>query len=152
MADITADTSSYPKPVAPPSLLDVAQKVGNLQQTQNTLQQQQLGISQAKLDQANQALGYMTRAMGSLGPNATKDQYIGAAQTAAKMGLVPPETVQIFASSISTDRITASAPRRSATSSRSCVRLVRPSASLDWHRKTGRSAISRAGLQPRRSL
>ncbi len=88
MAEV--DTSSYPRPTAPPSLLDVAQKVGGLQT-------QQLGIQQQKLDQANQALGYMTRAMGSLGPNATKEQYIGAAQTAARMGLVPPETVQIFA-------------------------------------------------------
>ena len=87
MAEV--DTSSYPKPVAPPSLLDVAQKVGSLQQ-------QQLGISQQKLDQANQALGYMTRAMGSLGPDANKEEYAAVAQNAVKQGLVPQAQLNTY--------------------------------------------------------
>jgi hypothetical protein len=87
MAEV--DTSSYPKAALPVSPLDVAGKVGSLQQ-------QKLAIDQAKLDQANQALGYMTRAMGSLGPNATIDQYVGVAANAVKMGLVPENMLQTF--------------------------------------------------------
>ncbi len=87
MAEI--DTSSYLKPTPQPSVLDIAGKLG-------TMEQQRLAINQQKLDQANQGLTYMTRAMGALGPNATKDQYIGAAQTAVKMGLVPADQLNVF--------------------------------------------------------
>lgn len=87
MAEV--DTSSYPRATMPVSPLDMASKFAGLQQ-------QKLGIDQQKLDQANQGLTYMTRAMGALGPDATKDQYISAAQTAVKMGLVPPEALQQF--------------------------------------------------------
>lgn len=84
MAEI--DTSSYPKPAAQPSLLDVAQKFGNLQQ-------QKLQIDQAKLDQANQGLTYLSRAMVSLGPNATKDQYKAAGDNVTRqLGLDPEKT------------------------------------------------------------
>jgi len=48
------------------------------------------------MDQANQALGYMTRAMGSLGPNATKDDYAAVAQNAVKQGLVPQEQLNSY--------------------------------------------------------
>ncbi len=88
MAEI--DTSSYPKALPTTSPLDIAGKIG-------ALEQQKLGIDQAKLNQANQALGYMTRAMGALGPNATKEQYVKAAEQATKMGLVPPEHLKVFA-------------------------------------------------------
>lgn len=88
MAEV--DTSSYPKAALPVSPLDVAGKVGSLQQ-------QKLAIDQAKLDQANQALGYMTRAMGSIGPNAQSvDDYVGVAANAVKMGLVPENMLQTF--------------------------------------------------------
>ena len=84
------DTSSYPKPSLPVSPLDIAGKVGSLQQ-------QQLSINQAKLDQANQGLSYMTRAMGSIGPNAKSvDDYIGVANNAVKMGLVPENMLNVF--------------------------------------------------------
>lgn len=83
------DTSSYPKGAMPVSMLDIADKIGGLQQ-------QKLGIDQAKLDQANQALGYMVRAMGSLGPNAKKEDYAKAAQNAVDQGLVPQQQENIF--------------------------------------------------------
>jgi hypothetical protein len=83
------DTSSYPKPTAQPSLLDSVQKFGNIQA-------QKLNIDQAKLDQANQALGYMVRAMGSLGPNASKEDYAKAAQNAVDQGLVPQQQENVF--------------------------------------------------------
>lgn len=82
-------TDSYPKAGLPVSPLDVASKIGGLQQ-------QQLSISQAKLDQANQGLTYMTRAMGALGPNASKEDYIKAAETAVQMGLVPAQALNTF--------------------------------------------------------
>lgn len=89
MAGLEPDVSSYNQPL-PVSPLDVAGKVGSLQQ-------QKLSIDQAKLDQANQGLTYMTRAMGALGPDATKEQYIKAAEQAVKMGLVPPQQLKVFA-------------------------------------------------------
>ena len=88
MAGLDADTSSYnqPLPVGP---MEQAAKIG-------ALQQQSQQINQAKLDQANQALGYMTRAMGSLGPNATKDDYAAVAQNAVKQGLVPQDQLNTY--------------------------------------------------------
>ena len=94
MAGLEPDTSSYNQPL-PVSPLDVAGKVGSLQQ-------QKLQIDQAKLDQANQGLTYMTRAMGALGPDASKEQYIKAAEQAVKMGLVPPQQLKVFAEKAAT--------------------------------------------------
>lgn len=88
MAGLDADISSYNQPL-PVSPLDVAGKVGGLQQ-------QKLAIDQSKLDQANQALGYMVRAMGSMGPNASKEDYAKAAQNAVDQGLVPQQQENIF--------------------------------------------------------
>lgn len=82
------DTSSYPKPQQS-NFLDTAQKFQGLEQGS-------LAINQAKLNQANQALGYMTRAMSSLGPNASADQYLAVGQNAVKMGLVPPQMLQTY--------------------------------------------------------
>jgi hypothetical protein len=90
MAEV--DVSSYPKPAALPvqkSPIEIAGQLG-------ALQSQKLGIDQQKLDQANQAFGYMTRAMTSLGPNATKDQYKAVGENASKMGLVPPDMLHIW--------------------------------------------------------
>ncbi|HYT41992.1 MAG TPA: hypothetical protein VEP90_06580, partial [Methylomirabilota bacterium] len=87
MAEI--DTSSYPRPTAQPSLLSNVQQFG-------AIQQQKQSIDQAKLDQANQALGYMVRAMGSLGPNASKEDYAKAAQNAVDQGLVPQQQENVF--------------------------------------------------------
>lgn len=81
-------TDSYKLPTQPPPAAIAAQY--------NTLDQQQLSISQAKMDQANQALGYMTRSMGSLGPNASKEDYLSVAQNASKMGLVPAEMLHVY--------------------------------------------------------
>lgn len=88
MAGLEADTSSYRQPL-PVSPLDTAAKIGGLQQ-------QKLSIDQAKLDQANQALGYMTRAMGSLGPEASKEDYAAVADNAVKQGLVPEAQKQAY--------------------------------------------------------
>lgn len=88
MAGLEADTSSYNQPL-PVSPLEMTGKLG-------ALQQQKLQIDQAKLDQANQGLTYMTRAMGALGPNAPKEAYIKAAADAVKMGLVPENQLQVF--------------------------------------------------------
>ncbi len=88
MAGLEADTSSYnqPMPVGP---LEQAGKIG-------ALQSQSLQINQQKLDQANQALGYMTRAMGSLGPNASKEEYAAVAQNAVRQGLVPQQQLDAY--------------------------------------------------------
>lgn len=88
MAGLEADVSSYNQPL-PVSPLKVAGEVGQLQQ-------QKLQIDQAKMDQANQALTYMTRAMGSLGPNASKEEYAAVAQNAVKQGLVPQQQLNSY--------------------------------------------------------
>lgn len=88
MAGLEADVSSYNQPL-PVSPLDMAGKLGSLQQ-------QKLAIDQAKLDQANQGLNYMTRAMGSLGPNASIDDYVSVASNAVKQGLVPANQLTSF--------------------------------------------------------
>ena len=84
MPGLDADTSSYNQPQSP-SLLSNVQQFG-------AIQQQKQAIDQAKLDQANQALGYMVRAMGSLGPNASKEDYAKAAQNA--------DTYEMYAGSV----------------------------------------------------
>lgn len=89
MAGLEADTGSYNSQPLPVSPLDIAGKVGSLQQ-------QKLQIDQSKLDQANQGLTYMTRAMGALGPNAPKEAYIKAAEQAVQMGLVPANQLSVF--------------------------------------------------------
>lgn len=88
MAGLEADTSSYNQPL-PVSPLETAKTLGGIQQ-------QKLAIDQAKLDQANQGLTYMTRAMGALGPDAPKEAYIKAASDAVKLGLVPANQLKVF--------------------------------------------------------
>lgn len=83
------DTSVYKLPVQKSPMEIASQFAG--------MQQQKLAIDQAKLDQANQGLTYMTRAMGALGPDAPKEAYIKAAEDAVKMGLVPEQQLQVFA-------------------------------------------------------
>lgn len=87
MAEI--DTSSYPKALPAVSPLDTVAKLGSIEQ-------QKLNIDITKMKKADLALGYMTRAMGSLGPNAPINDYISVAQNAVKQGLVPQEQLNAF--------------------------------------------------------
>ena len=94
MADgLSVDTSTYPRPPAPVNALDTAAKFQGLQQGAQQLQSGQLVIAKQKLDNANQAYGYMTRALNSLGPNATREQLIGMGQNMVDQGMVPPAMV-----------------------------------------------------------
>lgn len=91
MAGLEADTSSYNQPL-PVSPLELTGKIG-------ALQQQKLAIDQAKLDQANQGLTYLTRAMASIGPNPGPDwkqKYMEVGANAVKMGLVPAEQLRVW--------------------------------------------------------
>lgn len=88
MPDVGFDTSSYPKASLPvqQTPLQIAGQLG-------AIQQQKLSIDQAKLDQANQGLAYLARAMSSLGPNATEAQYRQAGdQITRQLGLDPSKT------------------------------------------------------------
>lgn len=89
MTDLSVDTSSYPKPTLPVSPLDIASKLGGIQQ-------QSLQINQAKADQANQALQYLTRALGAIGPDGTADQYKNAAKDAARTFNIPTDTLHVW--------------------------------------------------------
>jgi hypothetical protein len=86
------DTSSFLKPSMPVSPLDTIGKI-------NSIQQQELGISQAKLDQANQGLNYLARAMTSIGPNPGADwkqKYMDVGANAVKLGLVPQNMLHVW--------------------------------------------------------
>ncbi len=98
MADITADTSSYPKlPANPPSFLDVAGKLQNLQSGALTLQQQQLNLIKDRFQQvAGQIPGLLSK------PDLNQDDiaqfyrrnvangYITPDQAATKISQLPP--------------------------------------------------------------
>lgn len=91
MPDIgSADVSSYPKaPLPVQNPLDVASKI-------NSYQQQNLAINQAQMDQANQGLTYLARAVSSLGPNATEAQYRAAGDQVTRQLGLPPEKTAIW--------------------------------------------------------
>ena len=101
MAEV--DTSSYPRPAALPAQKSALDQVQQFQ----GIESGGLAINQAKLNQANQALGYMTRAMASLGPDASKEDYLAVGQNAVKMGLVPPNMLSAYV-----DRLKAAASPR----------------------------------------
>lgn len=88
MAGLEADTSSYKQPM-PVSPLDTAAKVG-------ALQQQKQSIDAGKMANANTALQHMTRAMTSLGPDATKEEYAAVGENAVRQGLVPKEQLNVY--------------------------------------------------------
>lgn len=88
MAGLEADTSSYRQPL-PVSPLDMASKAIGVAQ-----QQQQFDAN--KMQNANTALTFMTRAMTSLGPDATKEDYAAVAENAVKQGLVPEVQKQSY--------------------------------------------------------
>ncbi len=95
MAGLDADTSSYNSPL-PVSPLKTVQEIGAVQQQKQQIESGALTIDKQKLELANQGLQYMTRAMGSLGPDASKADYLAVAQNAVKMGLVKPEMLTTF--------------------------------------------------------
>jgi hypothetical protein len=88
MAGLEADISSYRQPL-PVSPLDTAAKVG-------ALEQQKQSIDAGKMQNANTALQHMTRAMTSLGPDATKEEYAAVAENAVRQGLVPKEQLNVY--------------------------------------------------------
>lgn len=94
MADV--DTSSYPKAALPVSPLDVAGKLGGLQQQQQQIQSGALTIDKQKLDLANQGVSYMTRAFAALGPDAPKEEYLKVGQSATKLFNLPPQMLQEY--------------------------------------------------------
>ena len=88
MAGLEADTSSYRQLPAVSPL----EEFGKLQ----GLQQQKQQIDANKMQNANTALQHMTRAMTSLGPDATKEEYAAVAENAVRQGLVPKEQLNVY--------------------------------------------------------
>lgn len=88
MAGLEADTSIYQMPVQK----SPAEQAAQFQQ----LESQKLLVDRQKLENADKALGFMTRAMGSLGPDASKEQYASVAMNAVKMGLVPQNMLNSY--------------------------------------------------------
>ncbi len=89
MAEISADTSSYPKPPAPVNMLDQMQKWG-------ALDQQKLQIEAGKLELVQKQLGAMSSELSNMldTPNMTKDQAVQQLNSFADTTKMPPEVRQ----------------------------------------------------------
>src|SRR5437899_4097095 len=87
MADgLAIDTSSYPKPVAPPNALDTLGKV-------TAIQQGQLGIEKQKLDLVNQRFGEMAKGFTALinQPDLNEDNVRRYVTNQVKLGYITPD-------------------------------------------------------------
>lgn len=91
MAEV--DTSSYPKATAPVSLLDNVQKLGALQQQQQSIQSGALTIDKQKLDLVNQRFGEMAKGFTQLinDKDLNEDKVRSYVTNQVKLGYVPPE-------------------------------------------------------------
>jgi hypothetical protein len=94
MADnLSVDTSSYTKPVAPPNPLDTVSKVIGIQQGQQNLQSGALTIDKQKLDLVNQRFGEVAKGLTALAtdPNVDENKVRQYFQNQVKLGYMPPE-------------------------------------------------------------
>jgi len=93
MAEV--DTSSYPKAAMPVSPLDVAGKLGNLQQQNQQIQSGAIQIDKQKLDLVTQQFGIMNNELAGLANgNYTKPQAAERLGTIAKTLGLPAPVVQ----------------------------------------------------------
>lgn len=93
MAEV--DVSSYPKATMPVSPLDVAGKLGGLQQQNQQIQSGAIQIDKQKLDLVTQQFGIMNNELAGLANgNYTKEQAAGRLNTIAKTLNLPPPVVQ----------------------------------------------------------
>lgn len=110
MAELSVDTSSYPKNQPSKSVLETASQFGALQNQFGAFQRQQqdiarndIGIAKDRLDLINQHYDYMIRELNSLGPNPTADEMTKTVQKSVDQGLVTPEMYGNFVKSMPTD-------------------------------------------------
>src|SRR5216684_4321319 len=98
MAGLDVDTSSYPRPVAPPNALDTMGKVIDIQRGQQGLQSNALTIDKQKLDLVNQRYGEFVKTLTGLrnDPDLNEDKLRNWAQTQVKLGYVTPEMAGQF--------------------------------------------------------
>lgn len=97
------DISSYKQPEGK-SPLEIASEFGNLHRQGQMIQIGDQVINKNKLDQANQALSYLTRAMTAVGPpkedgsddKIKKESYLKAGMDAAKQFNIPPEMQKVW--------------------------------------------------------
>lgn len=78
MADLSVDTSSYPKPSLPVSPLDIAGKLGGLQQQSQAIQQGAVNLDQSKLKLYNEHFQIMQNELSTLAndPETTKEEVL----------------------------------------------------------------------------
>jgi hypothetical protein len=95
MAEITADTSFYPKAPAQKGLLDQVQQYG-------AIEQQQLNIDKSKLELAITNQGQLLETLNSLPKDATREDLKKWGQTAVKMKLVNPKLYAEFMTNMPT--------------------------------------------------
>lgn len=91
MAEITADVSSYPKPVASQGLVSQIKDLAGLEQ-------QKLGIDKQKLDLVHQRFGYLVKGLTSLSadPNLNEDKIRKYATDMVRMKLIPNDMAANF--------------------------------------------------------
>lgn len=99
MAEITADTSSYPKPAGAVPAKSFLETAGQFQQ----LERANVGLQKEKLELINTNYARLLAELNSLPPEATADDMRRVATNAVKLKLITPEMAGQFISGIPTD-------------------------------------------------
>lgn len=96
MAELTADTSSYPKPQLPVSPLDMAGKLGSLQQQQQQIQSGAIQIDKQKLDLVSQHMAVANHELSILAndPDLTQAKVTDTLNRIAKTTDMPAPVYQ----------------------------------------------------------
>jgi len=96
MAELTADTSSYPKAQLPVSPLDMAGKLGSLQQQNQQIQSGALTIDKQKLDLVSQHMAIANHELSILAndPDLSQKKVTDTLNRIAKTTNMPPEVYQ----------------------------------------------------------
>lgn len=87
------DTSSYPKPTAPQSALDIASKLGGLKTQQQTIQSNDLSIAKQKLDLVNQQFATVAKQLTGLrnNPNLSEKDLVKFYEYQVQSGIMPAD-------------------------------------------------------------
>jgi hypothetical protein len=104
-SSLPVDTSSYPRAnTAPTNPLDTVQKLGALQQQQQSIQSNAIVIDKQKLDLANQKWGYIGKQLSTLAvdPDLDQNKVVDNLQQMTKMGLLTPDDMAKFITTMPT--------------------------------------------------
>lgn len=101
----TVDTSSYARPLPAQSPLDIAGKLGGLEQQRQSIEATNVGIDQNKLRLANERFGLLSKELSTLitDPDVSSDKVHETINNLVRMGIIPQETAAAFSNQVPTD-------------------------------------------------